>query len=99
MNDPIVTLSAVNVSLEGGALRLFEETSKLGERVGDQLLQRCYDYNWADEVTHAMIGDYFVRALALDDPDAERRAHFDSEGAADTTGAVRRATASAGGSA
>ncbi len=74
MNDPVITLSAVNVSLEGGALRLFEETSKLGERVGDPLLQHCYDYNWADEVTHAMIGDYFVRALALDDPDAERRA-------------------------
>lgn len=74
MNDPVITLSAINVSLEGGALRLFEETSKLGERVGDPLLQRCYDYNWADEVTHAMIGDYFVRAIAQEDPDAERRA-------------------------
>jgi hypothetical protein len=74
MNDPVITLSAVNVSLEGGALRLFEETSKLGERVGDPLLQHCYDYNWADELTHAMIGDYFVRALALEDPNAERRA-------------------------
>jgi hypothetical protein len=74
MNDPVITLSAINVSLEGGALRLFEETSKLGERVGDPLLQRCYDYNWADEVTHAMIGDYFVRALASEDPDAEHRA-------------------------
>ncbi len=74
MNDPVITLSAVNVSLEGGALRLFEETSKLGERVGDHLLERCYDYNWADEVTHTMIGDYFVKALASEDPDAERRA-------------------------
>ena len=74
MNDPVITLSAINVSLEGGALRLFEETSKLGGRVGDQLLEHCYDYNWADEVTHAMIGDYFVRALAVEDPGAERRA-------------------------
>jgi hypothetical protein len=74
MNDPVITLSAVNVSLEGGALRLFEETSKLGERIGDPLLEQCYDYNWADEVTHAMIGDYFVKLLALDDPEAERRA-------------------------
>ncbi len=74
MNDPIITLSAVNVSLEGGALRIFEETSKLGGKIGDPLLERCYDYNWADEVTHAMIGDYFVKALALEDPDAERRA-------------------------
>jgi hypothetical protein len=74
MNDPVITLSAVNVSLEGGALRLFEETSKLGERIDDPLLERCYDYNWADEVTHAMIGDYFVRVLSLDAPEAEQRA-------------------------
>jgi len=74
MNDPIITLSAVNVSLEGGALRLFEETSKLGERIDDPLLARCYDYNWADEVTHAMIGDYFVRELAIENPEAESRA-------------------------
>ena len=74
MNDPVITLSAVNVSLEGGALRLFEETSKLGERIGDELLEECYDYNWADEVTHTMIGDYFVKALCEDDPDAERKA-------------------------
>jgi len=74
MNDPVITLSAVNVSLEGGALRLFAETSKLGERIGDDLLALAYDYNWADEVTHAMIGDYFVKALSLEDPDAERKA-------------------------
>jgi uncharacterized ferritin-like protein (DUF455 family) len=74
MADPVITLSAVNVSLEGGALRLFEETSKLGDRVGDPLLAHCYDYNWADEVTHAMIGDYFVRALAVENPEAEQRA-------------------------
>jgi hypothetical protein len=74
MNDPVITLSAVNVSLEGGALRLFAETSKLGARIGDDLLALAYDYNWADEVTHAMIGDYFVKALTLEDPDAERKA-------------------------
>jgi hypothetical protein len=67
-------LSAVNVSLEGGALTLFKETSKLGEKIGDDLLAHCYDYNWADEVTHTMIGDYFVRALCEDDPELEQRA-------------------------
>ena len=71
---PISNLSAVNVSLEGGALRLFEETSKLGGRIGDGLLEECYDYNWADEVTHAMIGDYFVKELCEDNPDNERKA-------------------------
>jgi hypothetical protein len=74
MSDPVITLSAVNVSLEGGALTLFKETSKLGERIGDELLEHCYDYNWADEVTHTMIGDYFVRLLAEDNPEAEQRA-------------------------
>ena len=67
-------LSAVNVSLEGGALTLFKETSKLGERIGDQLLAHCFDYNWADEVTHTMIGDYFVKLLAEESPEAEQRA-------------------------
>ena len=67
-------LSAVNVSLEGGALTLFKETSDLGRRIGDDLLEHCFDYNWADEVTHTMIGDYFVRELCGDDPEAEQRA-------------------------
>jgi hypothetical protein len=72
--DPVGMLSAVNVSLEGGALTLFRETSKLGERIGDELLEHCFDYNWADEVTHTMIGDYFVKLLCDDDPEKERRA-------------------------
>ncbi len=74
MDDPVLTLSAVNVSLEGGALVLFRETSRLGERIGDDLLAHCFDYNWADEVTHTTIGDYFVRQLTEDDPEKERRA-------------------------
>jgi hypothetical protein len=74
MDDPVMTLSAVNVSLEGGALTLFKETSKLGEKIGDSLLEHCYDYNWADEVTHTTIGDYFVKQLTEDDPAKERRA-------------------------
>jgi hypothetical protein len=64
----------VNVSLEGGALTAFKQTSELGERIGDPLLQHCYDYNWADEVTHAAIGDYFVKLLTEDDPEGERKA-------------------------
>jgi hypothetical protein len=74
MDDPVLTLSAVNVSLEGGALTLFKETSELGGKIGDDLLEHCYDYNWADEVTHTTIGDYFVKQLTEDNPDAERRA-------------------------
>jgi hypothetical protein len=74
MRDPVVTLSMVNVSLEGGALTLFQETSAVGEKIGDDLMAHCYDYNWADEVTHTAIGDYFVKELTEDDPAAESKA-------------------------
>jgi uncharacterized ferritin-like protein (DUF455 family) len=72
--DPVVSLSMVNVSLEGGALTLFQETSAVGEKIGDELMAHCYDYNWADEVTHTAIGDFFVKALTEDDPEAEAKA-------------------------
>ncbi len=67
-------LSAVNVSLEGGALLLFKGTSELGAKIGDPLMELCFDYNWADEVTHTAIGDYFVKQLAEDNPEMEKRA-------------------------
>jgi len=74
IQEPLAMLSAVNVSLEGGALTVFKETSELGGRIGDSLMEHCYDYNWADEVTHTMIGDYFVKLLCDEDPEAEQRA-------------------------
>jgi hypothetical protein len=72
--DPIVSLSSINVSLEGFALTLFEGTSELGRKIGDELMQHCYDYNWADEVTHTAIGDWFIKRLCRDHPEHERRA-------------------------
>lgn len=72
--DPLVSLETTNVALEGQALTMFAEMSNLGERIGDPLMQHVYDYNWADEVTHTAIGDYFVRRLCNGDPEQERRA-------------------------
>jgi len=72
--DPLISLETTNVSLEGEALTLFQATSELGRRIGDELMQHVYDYNWADEVTHTAIGDYFVRALCAGDPGQEQRA-------------------------
>ncbi len=72
--DPVVSLSMVNVSLEGGALTLFQETSTVGDKIGDSLMAHCYDYNWADEVTHTAIGDYFVKELTHDKPEEEAKA-------------------------
>jgi hypothetical protein len=74
LRDPVVSLSMTNVSLEGGALLLFQETSAVGEKIGDHLMAHCYDYNWADEVTHTAIGDFFVKQLTEDDPAAEAKA-------------------------
>ncbi|HZU75496.1 MAG TPA: hypothetical protein VFA70_01960 [Dehalococcoidia bacterium] len=72
--DPLISLETTNVSLEGGALTMFQNVSKLGRRIGDHLMEHCYDYNWADEVTHTAIGDYFVKALCDGDPEKEQRA-------------------------
>ena len=74
MRDPVVSLSMTNVSLEGGALTLFQETSAVGEKIGDHLMAHCYDYNWADEVTHTAIGDFFVKQLTEDNPEEEAKA-------------------------
>jgi hypothetical protein len=74
MRDPLISLSVTNVALEGAALDLFKGTSDLGRKVGDELMQHVYDYNWADEVTHTAIGDYFVKALCKDNPAEEARA-------------------------
>jgi uncharacterized ferritin-like protein (DUF455 family) len=74
MREPVVSLSMTNVSLEGQALTLFQETSAVAEKVGDTLMAHCYDYNWADEVTHTAIGDYFVKLLTEDKPEEEAKA-------------------------
>ncbi len=72
--DPVISLSVTNVALEGAALDLFRGTSELGKKIHDPLMQLVYDYNWADEVTHTAIGDYFVKALCQDKPEEEERA-------------------------
>jgi hypothetical protein len=74
LRDPLISLSVTNVALEGAALDLFRGTSELGHKVHDDLMELCYDYNWADEVTHTAIGDYFVKALCHDNPAEEERA-------------------------
>jgi uncharacterized ferritin-like protein (DUF455 family) len=68
------SLSVTNVALEGAALDLFKGTSDLGRKVNDELMELVYDYNWADEVTHTAIGDYFVKALCDGNPAEEARA-------------------------
>lgn len=70
--NPVMTLSSVNVGIEGAALRLFSGVSRLGARVGDHLMEHAYDYNWADEVVHVSIGDWFLKRIAEERPAAEQ---------------------------
>jgi hypothetical protein len=72
--DPTVSLSVVNVQIEGGALELFAGVSKLGAKIDDDLMEFVYDYNWADEVVHVQIGDYFVNKIVEETPEEERKA-------------------------
>lgn len=74
LRDPVVSLSMTNVSLEGAALQLFMDTSLVGRKVGDHLMEHAYDYNWADEVTHTAIGDYFIKQLVEGNPAEEQKA-------------------------
>ncbi len=72
--SPTTTLSRINIGIEGPALQLFSGVSKLGTRIGDPDMEQAYDFNWADEVLHVSIGDYFLKKLAEEDPAEERRA-------------------------
>ncbi|MEE8337577.1 MAG: hypothetical protein V3R95_05915 [Dehalococcoidia bacterium] len=49
--------------MEGRALLLFSGVSRLGAKIGDMAMEQAYDYNWADEVLHVAIGDYFVKKI------------------------------------
>jgi hypothetical protein len=69
---PVQSLSAVNVGVEGRALLLFSGVSRLGAKIGDPAMEQAYDYNWADEVLHVAIGDYFVKKIAEERPEAEK---------------------------
>lgn len=72
--DPTASLSVINVQIEGGALELFSGVSKLGASIDDDMMEFVYDYNWADEVIHVQIGDYFVEKIVEQTPEEERKA-------------------------
>jgi hypothetical protein len=74
LRDPVISLSMTNVSLEGAALQLFRDTSLAGRRIGDRMMEHVFDYNWADEVTHTAIGDYFIKLLVEGKPEEEKKA-------------------------
>lgn len=70
--NPVMSLSSTNVGVEGAALRLFSGVSRLGQHIGDEMMELVYDYNWADEVVHVAIGDWFLKKIAEEKPESER---------------------------
>lgn len=74
MLDPAVLLARINVALEGFALTTFEEIRALAEELGEELVERCHDYNMADEVTHVALGDYWLEKLSQREPWRKERA-------------------------
>jgi uncharacterized ferritin-like protein (DUF455 family) len=72
--DPAILLARINVALEGFALTTFEETRQLAEDLGEDVVERCHDYNMADEVTHVALGDYWLEKLSQLQPWRKDRA-------------------------
>jgi hypothetical protein len=72
--DPAILIARINVALEGFALTSFEEIRELAEKIGEELVEHCHDYNMADEVTHVAIGDYWLDRLSEDQPWRKNRA-------------------------
>lgn len=72
--DPAVLLARVNVALEGFALTTFEEIRALAAELGEKLIEHCHDYNMADEVTHVVLGDYWLEKLSQIEPWRKERA-------------------------
>jgi uncharacterized ferritin-like protein (DUF455 family) len=66
--DPAILMARINVALEGFALTTFEDTRKLAEDLGEDLIEHCHDYNMADEVTHVALGDYWLERLTREQP-------------------------------
>jgi uncharacterized ferritin-like protein (DUF455 family) len=72
--DPAILMARINVALEGFALTTFEEVRELAEKIGEELVAHCHDFNMADEVTHVAIGDYWLERLSEDQPWRANRA-------------------------
>jgi uncharacterized ferritin-like protein (DUF455 family) len=72
--DPAILIARINVALEGFALTTFEEIRELAEKIGEEMVEHCHDYNMADEVTHVAIGDYWLEKLSDNEPWRKNRA-------------------------
>ena len=73
-DDPAVRVAGINRGLEGLACDVFEQIIRLGQKLGDPIIERAVDYVLADEITHVRMGSKWMRKLCEGDPERLARA-------------------------
>lgn len=89
--DPAVLLRVVHLALEGFALSFFDLVRSVARESGQHVLDRCLDYNIADETTHVALGDYWQSRLSEGKPDVRELARVAQELAESTFEQAARA--------
>lgn len=74
VDDPACRVAGINRGLEGLACDVFEQIIRMGQKMGDPIIERAVDYVLADEITHVRMGSKWMRKLTEGDPERLRRA-------------------------
>ncbi|HZO81010.1 MAG TPA: DUF455 family protein [Candidatus Binataceae bacterium] len=74
IDDPACRVAGINRGLEGLACDVFEQIIRLGQKMGDPIIERAVDYVLADEITHVRMGSKWMRKLTEGDPERLQRA-------------------------
>ena len=73
-DDPAARVAGINRGLEGLACDVFEQIIRMGQKMGDPIIERAVDYVLADEITHVRMGSKWMRKLTEGDPERLQRA-------------------------
>jgi len=74
IDDPACRVAGINRGLEGLACDVFEQIIRMGQKMGDPIIERAVDYVLADEITHVRMGSKWMRKLTEGDPGRLQRA-------------------------
>src|SRR5712671_3554979 len=74
VDDPACRVAGINRGLEGLACDVFEQIIRMGQKMGDPIIERAVDYVLADEITHVRMGSKWMRKLTEGDPERLQRA-------------------------
>src|SRR5690242_12055394 len=75
VDDPACRVAGINRGLEGLACDVFEQIIRMGQKIGDPIIEHAVDYVLADEITHVRMGSKWMRKLTEGDPERLQRAH------------------------